>query len=320
MAVSSSRGIIHDEDGEHQQHHHHQQQDHNHHQQQQQQQHRRRRKPFQELRQNPFSRNLQSNNNYPGLDHVFEKHEHRVHSLSHGRSQGRSHGRSHSTPTSSSPYSPDRASSASTSFLSPPSDLNMSIGARADLNEHARHIAKFGLDGSVSGSTSGFTSTPSRSSRPSTFRSSPSNNSSIMKEDEWDRLMDGTSISHASFSSTFVVDNNNKSYVSNALLATGGVAKRLTVDENHPLIQLDVTCDQSSDFFNSSRVAMLTTPEKNKAKVDEASRLARIGGIGLPTDRGGGIGGGKGRSYYSESISGSTEASRDDMDGSGMYD
>jgi hypothetical protein len=109
-------------------------------------------------------------------------YEHRVHSLSDGRLHGRLHGRSHSTPTSSSHYSPDRALSALTSFLSPPSDLNMSIGARADLlNEPVRHIAKVGLDGSVSvsvsGSTSssgfgfgsGLTSTPSRSSRPSTF-------------------------------------------------------------------------------------------------------------------------------------------------------
>jgi hypothetical protein len=72
---------------------------------------------------------------------------------------------------------------------------------------------------------------------------------------------------HTSFSSTLIVDNN-KSHVSNSLLATGGVAKHLTVDENHQLIQLDVTCDQSSDFFNSSRVAVLTTSDKNKRRRD----------------------------------------------------
>lgn len=202
-----------------------------------------RRQPFQELNINPFSPRRNGNtltNNYPGLDHVFEKE-------------------------SSSPLSPDRSSS----IISPPSELNMSIGARAAINEHTRHIAKFGLDGSR-------------------CDYSIQNDYSPNKDDEWERLMNGTSISQASFSTTFITEN----------------------DRNQTL---NVTnCDQSSDFFNSSRVAMLATPEKNIAKVDEASRLAMIEGVGLPNNRRA-----EHNRHYSESISGSTDASHD-IDQSGM--
>ncbi len=202
-----------------------------------------RRQPLQELSINPFSPRRNDNthtNNYPGLDHAFLKE-------------------------SSSPFSPDRSSS----IISPPSELNMSIGARAAINEHARHIAKFGLDGSR-------------------CDYSMQNDYSPNKDDEWERLMNGTSISQASFSTTFIAEN----------------ARNQTLNITN--------CDQSSDFFNSSRVAMLATPEKNKAKVDEASRLARIGGVGSPNDRRA-----QHHRHYSESISGSTDASHD-IDQSGM--
>lgn len=190
------------------------------------------RQALHEIRVNPFSQNGRDgkNNNYPGLDHVF---------------------------------SPDR------SIISPPSELNMSIGARAAINEHARHIAKYGLDGF------GDSSSPSLTQQ---------DNSIVGKDDEWERLMNGTSISHASFSSTFI-------------------------GESSKFHTLNTTFDQSSDFFNSSRVAMLRTPEKNKAKVDEASRLARLECVGTSSG---------GRDInYSESLSGSANGS-DNFDQSGM--
>ena len=251
----------------------------------QQEQRRRRRQPFQELRMNPFSQNVNNvNDNYPGLDRAFEK---------------QSNHRHHDQDFSHSPISPDRASSSIVSLQGTSDELNMSIGARAAINEHTRHIARFGLDGSMENrrSPSPLTSTPSPSAAAAaaaaamynTNNSNNVNNSTAIKDAEWDRLMDGTSISNASFSSTFILENSRSQ-------------------------MLSVTCDQSSDFFNSSRVAMLATPEKNKAKVDEASRLARTGGVNLSSDRRGGvgIGGGSGgihHSHYSESISGSTDQS-----------
>lgn len=172
--------------------------------------------------------------------------------------------------------SPDRQSSM----------LDISIGAHAAINEQTRHVAQFGLDGTnqtkVSHQWSG--------------------------DYEWDHLLDETNVSHVSYPSTCVTDTEpnimhpGQSFVSQ-LRNNASV-----LDENEPL---DMTCDQS-DFFSSSRVCILTTPEKNKPKVDEASRLARLG-VGMANNRD------KENTNpnYSESISGSTDASAD-FNGSGM--
>ena len=48
------------------------------------------------------------------------------------------------------------------------------------------------------------------------------------------------------------------------------------MNPSQPVEINNMTLDQS-DLFNSSKVYNLMTPEKNKAKVDEASRLARLG-------------------------------------------
>lgn len=273
------------------------------------QNHHQSRKPFQDLRVNPFSQSNSNNinNNYPGLDHAFEKQ---------------------CNSSSIIATTPDRSSS----IISPPpiSDyLNMSIGARAAINEHTRHVAKYGLDGEKTTTSSIIETTPNRT-RPSPTKTN-TNYSSIMKDEEWDRLMDG-SISHASFSSTFLVDNN-RSLISHALSThhgrsgdRGGAGtiiggNHYNYHHQHHNIStssaLNITSDQSSDFFTSSRVNMLTTPEKNKAKVDEASRLARLDGVGLPNHRGDG-GGMMIRAHhnnYSESISGSTDNHDDDESG-----
>ncbi len=299
------------------------------------------RRPFQDIPVNPFA----NNNNYPGLDDAFKDES---------KKQNKNANTTGSSPSFAT--TPDRASS---SIISPPSDfnlLNMSIGARAAINEHTRHVAKYGLDGSLdhgysndsafslqnghsstlshnyanasaSASNASIINTPSRriQYRPSPTKTNVTNSnySNIMKDEEWDRLMDG-SISHASFSSTFLVDSN-KSFVSRALSShdrrgtggTGGGTGSHYIAHNTSHL-LNLTADQSSDFFTSSRVAMLTTPEKNKPKVDEASRLARITGVGLPNDRGGvGVRGAGMKTHYSESFSGSTDVSND-IDQSGM--
>ena len=288
----------------HNDHHHHH---HHHHNNNPRRTHQSRR-PFQDIPVNPFSQsNNYNTNNYPGLDHAFDKQSSII-----------------------SATTPDRSSSI---ISPPPSDyLNMSIGARAAINEHTRHVAKYGLDGSFCNHQQQHpTAEDITPTRPSPTKT---NYSSIMKDEEWDRLMDG-SISHASFSSTFLVDNN-RSLISHALSThhgrsgggTGGNHHNNHHHHHHNVSTssaLNMTSDQSSDFFTSSRVTMLTTPEKNKAKVDEASRLARSNGVGLLNDRAG-ILGPEGSSAAegmmirannnnsSESISGST----DNYDESGM--
>jgi hypothetical protein len=182
--------------------------------------------PLQDLRMNPFTSPEQHRINYPGLDAAFQFNS----SLS---------------SANLSICSPDRSSIAA-----PPSDLNMSIGARAAIYEHTRYVSKFGLEGEVS--------------KPST----PSH-SAVHGLDEWDRIMDdvpcNTSIvadSHVSTSFTSHYFHGNRSYLDSSMINRA----------------LDTTYEDQSDFFNSSKVMQyLATPEKNKQKVDEASRLARLG-------------------------------------------
>lgn len=185
-----------------------------------------RRKPMQDLRINPFSSSSISHNNYPELEDAFKLN---------------SSNNDSSSPNQS--YSPDRSS------VYAPSELNMSIGARAAITEQTRYIAKYGLDGDRNSSTS-----PNKS-----------------QMDEWDRVMDGipcnTSIIDSHISQSFSMFHTNRSIID------------ISISEHHAL---DETCNQS-DFFNSSRIMnTLATPERNKQKVDEASRLARLG-IGLMT-------------------------------------
>ena len=217
---------------------------------------------------NPFK----NRNSYPGLDAVFAKGNDNS-----GIDFNHEHEHEHIS-------SPDRSSS-----IIPPSDiLNMSIGARAAIFEQTRQITKYGLDGDGSGI--------------SPTKSTSQNNAS----DEWDRLMDRTqdntsmigsmSLSQCQSNCSFSFMRGMGSVAENGLSANA-------LDENQTL---DLTYDQS-DYFNSSKVLHLRTPEKNKAKVDEASRLARLGfGESLQN---------RGNVSVNESVSGSTSG---ELEQSGM--
>lgn len=193
--------------------------------------------PLQELRKNPFS----SRNAYPSLDQAF-----------------------HTSPTcpktSSNSFSPDRSSS-----IVAPSELDLSIGARADLYEHHRHIMKYGLE------------------------EEDHDGQKYQEEcisitvDDWEQIMDGN-LSHASYSSTFIMESTPMSFLKGA-----SYGNRHHVDGNS---DADADTTSHSDYFNSSKVFKLNTPEKNRSKVDEASRLARMGFIGMAhqeVDRSGNI-------------------------------
>ena len=179
--------------------------------------------PLQELRKNPFS----SRNAYPSLDQAFQ---------------------TTNCQNSSYCFSPDRTSS-----IDAASELDMSIGARADLYEHQRYIMKYGLD--HDGQT----------------YQDDCNSSTV--DDDWEQIMDGNT-SHVSYSSAFIMESNPLSY-SKGESYTGN---RYYIDGGS-----DVDADTTihSDYFNSSKVLKLYTPEKNRSKIDEASRLARLEFVGI---------------------------------------
>jgi hypothetical protein len=103
--------------------------------------------------------------------------------------------------------------------------MDMSIGARASMTEHLRHIAKFGLDG-------GAPDEQQQQLHPS--------------DEEWNQLLDGSEASWANG-----IDDSFANMASNLIVQ----------DE---LDSIEVIADVSIDFFNSSRIYQLSTPEKNK--------------------------------------------------------
>lgn len=111
--------------------------------------------------------------------------------------------------------------------------LNMSIGARAALNEHLRHVAIHGIDGQAS---------PAETSVLSHER--------LPQDEVWERLLDGNlSITSASAPSLF---DRLQCVVS------------ISEDGEEAIEVLDVSDSGSSDFFNSSKIWQLATPEKNR--------------------------------------------------------
>ena len=206
--------------------------------------------PLHDLRMNlpnPFTSYSQPKNNFPGIDAIFKRNSPPDHRNNNDYDDGNSYyDRGGSSNLSIS--SPDRSSI----FAS--TDLNMSIGARAAIYEHTRHVTKYGLDGDFQ-----------------VDNSSPTKSTIHSSSDEWERLMDGVPcntsiIADSNVSASFSFYRNGNGY-GNTIYA--GISENNT---------LDTTDENQSDYFNSSRVMQsLATPEKNKKKVDEASRLARLG-------------------------------------------
>jgi hypothetical protein len=187
----------------------------------------------------------------------------------------------------------------------------LSIGCRAALNEHRWHIAKHGLDSSVvtaAAASSGQVPTTAEKHQGDTVGShnqnqqtpsplsmvSPAQNAYAQNahmhlssaDAEWDRLMDGSS-SFVASSSFLEGDGGGGGYGNRSRCNTGNTSNSVFTsshsrnDANASSVSVfDSSVSNCSDFFNSSRVHALATPEKNKPLVDEASALARQG-IGL---------------------------------------
>jgi hypothetical protein len=119
------------------------------------------------------------------------------------------------------------------SYFSQASSMNMSIGARAALNEHLRHVQKYGLD-------------------VSTSQADDHNNAKATNplDAEWDRLVESRDSPHNSSS-------NNISSLEDTILHESS-----TIEEGHESIE--VMTNVSIDYFNSSCVNLLRTPTKNR--------------------------------------------------------
>lgn len=129
--------------------------------------------------------------------------------------------------------SPDHSVCSHSSFL------NMSIGARAALNEHLRHVALHGIDGGA---------------HQQTYSLDTSESFERLPQDEvWDHLLDGN-ISVTTNSSPSLFD-----------LLQPVVYISENGDEEIEIAFTDVsTGGSNSDYFNSSRIWQLVTPERNK--------------------------------------------------------
>jgi len=116
--------------------------------------------------------------------------------------------------------------------------LDMSIGARAALTDHLRHISKYGVD----------------------------DESAVKENDEyysskdriWNKLLDD--------SQSFTTENQQHCDVNHTVLDT----ESKTVEVSSSNDSIFFSNDTSSDFFNSSRVHLLKTPDRNKNRVTKA--------------------------------------------------
>jgi hypothetical protein len=110
--------------------------------------------------------------------------------------------------------------------------LDMSIGARASLTEHWRHVAKYGVDGEEQQDT------------PENPRTTPD----VM----WNQLLDTSS----------GVDISSCESAPNIVLNTVMSMSADGIEAVEVSFAADTSC--YSDYFNSSKVLLLATPEKNK--------------------------------------------------------
>jgi hypothetical protein len=114
--------------------------------------------------------------------------------------------------------------------------LNMSIGARAALNDHMRNVAKYGIDGERPVSDDKGAQTPLNA-----------------LDEQWGNLLDG---------------NTPRVDLSGSFAAGYSSPRRDVMLSNQDGSEcIEVMADLSHDFFNSSRVLLLATPEKNRKQV-----------------------------------------------------
>ena len=131
--------------------------------------------------------------------------------------------------------------------------LNMSIGARAALNDHARHVAKFGIDGEnyleEEGDRNSIDDENDDSDSDEIYIGGDNNN--LFLDKQWDNFLDTSRVNCSAGGLNSTTNSNFDNHYS---------AERAGYHDETTEVMTDV----SHDYFNSSRVNLLITPERNK--------------------------------------------------------
>ena len=204
---------------------------------------------------NPFSE--RQRNNFPDINDIFKST-----TASSTNSGGDNGFRDH--PTNNMFDDDDEEEECPFSDIEGSSVLNMSIGARAALNEHARHVAKFGIDGetNVERETN---DNNNGNSNSNDARNSETCTSALL-DNQWERILDLSRVdsSFGGSVSEGIPSPPNATALNLDFDNCSGVKSRYEESSSS-----EVMTDVSHDFFNSSRVNLLITPERNKNRRTE---------------------------------------------------
>ena len=163
-------------------------------------------------------------------------------------------------------FTHDRSFTGSIASSSQASHLDLSIGARAALHEHLRHVEKYGIDGNSPENTSKDEGNhrhqhhqeedvAATASQEQLQNSSLSSSVGHPLEVQWNQLLDdNASQVNLSWSSSHYRVSPDESFHSTHIVA-------MASDEHEAV---EVFPDVDSDYFNTSKVHLLATPEKNK--------------------------------------------------------
>jgi hypothetical protein len=155
--------------------------------------------------------------------------------------------------------------------------MNMSIGARAALNDHLRYVAKYGIDGEKENNTSMASGSLHDSEEDEEeeriLLAGKTTNSNNILDEHWETLLN----------SSLQVNSSSETGSSSGIPAPPGMSSCSIRNRYHDVLNsscspeyhgtttvaatddsIEVMTDVSHDFFNSSRVNVLRTPERNR--------------------------------------------------------
>ena len=186
-------------------------------------------------RRNPFSDGQR--NNFPDIDEMF------------GSMKASSPSANVSAEADANPF--DEVDDDEHSDIDGSSFLRMSIGARAALNEHARYIAKYGIDGETNHGEAGY----NNNSIDETTSEACTN---VSLDNQWEKVLDLSRVASSIGGSVEGIPTPPKQGIINLYFESSS-GEKSSLEES-----IEVMTDVSFDFFNSSRVNMLITPERNR--------------------------------------------------------
>jgi hypothetical protein len=199
---------------------------------------------------NPFSE--RQRNNFPDINDIFKS------ATASSANIGDNGFHDHQGNT----FDDDEEGCCQFSDIEGSSVLNMSIGARAALNEHARYVEKFGIDGekNVETESNDYDNSNSNDGRNSETCTK------VLLDDQWERILDLSRVA-SSFGGSVSegIPSPPNSTTINLHFDNCNTVKSRYEESSSSEVMTDV----SQDFFNSSRVNLLITPERNKNRRTE---------------------------------------------------